>query len=46
MGVYFVLLAHGTSFDEFVNIGSQAGPPEVTFEENFCAESACMSEGR
>ena len=46
MGVHLVLLAHGASFDEFVYVDSQAGPPEVVFEEGFGMELACMSESR
>ena len=46
MGVHFVLLAHSTSFNEFVYIGSQAGPPEVAFEEGFGMEPARMSESQ
>ena len=46
MGVYFVLLAHSASFDEFVDIGSQSQPPEVSFKEGFGVESTGMSKGR
>ena len=44
MGVHFVLLAYGTSLDELVHVGSQAGPPEIALKEGFGMEPACMSE--
>ena len=46
MSVYFVLLAHSASFDEFVDIGSQPWPPEVSFKEGFGVELTGMSKGR
>ena len=46
MSVYFVLLAYHTTFNEFVNMGSQSRPPEVTFKEGFGMEPASMPKGR
>ena len=44
--VHLVLLAYGTSFDELVDIGSQARPPEISFQEGFGVESTCVPECR
>ena len=46
MSVCLVLLAYRTTFNEFVNVGSQPWPPEVTFKEGFGTESASMPKGR
>ena len=46
MSIHFVLLAYSTTFDEFVNIGSQPWPPKVTFKEGFDMEPASMSKSR
>ena len=46
MSVYFVLLTYSTSFDKFVDISGQSGPPEVAFEECFGVESSHMAKGR
>ena len=45
MSVYLILLAYSTPLDEFVNIGGEAGPPEITFKESFGVKLACVSEG-
>ena len=43
--IHFVLLAYGASFNELVNVSSQAWPPEVTFKESLGMESTCMPKG-
>ena len=43
VGVYFVLLTGGTSFDETIDEDSKSRPPEVLFYERFGAEASRMS---
>ena len=46
MGVYFVLLALGASFDVFLYVFGQLGPPVVFSHQFFCLVDAWMSIGR
>ena len=44
MSVHFVLLAYGTSFNKFDDVGGESWPPEVMFKECFGVESSCMTK--
>jgi hypothetical protein len=40
------LLTEGTAFNIFMNIDTEARPPEVMLDEFFCLETAGVARGR
>ena len=45
MGIHFVLLAYGATFDKAVDVCRKPRPPEVSFQESFGTKPSRMPQG-